>query len=140
MLEASTEPSMGGTGDGGRSAGLLSSAIASRSMSSSCAGTCARSATRPSRRSAVLPVRRLIGARPLYPPAARRGSVKSGRGAAKGSHGSGGAPGLGAAALRTLLRRPGAIDDLMEGLLRGAGHGGGCIAPGPVPGPDLAGP
>src|SRR5262249_54623878 len=40
---------------------------------------------------------------------ARRGSVK------KGGADSGGTPGLGAAALRRLLRRPGAINDLLEG-------------------------
>ncbi len=40
---------------------------------------------------------------------ARRGSVK------KGGADSGGTPGLGAAALRSLLRKPGAINELMEG-------------------------
>ena len=40
---------------------------------------------------------------------ARRGAVK------KGGADSGGTPGLGAAALRSLLRKPGAINELMEG-------------------------
>jgi alkyldihydroxyacetonephosphate synthase len=40
---------------------------------------------------------------------ARRGSVK------KGGADSGGTPGLGAAALRSVLRRPGAINELLEG-------------------------
>ncbi len=52
---------------------------------------------------------------------ARRGAVK------KGGADSGGTPGLGAAALRTLLRRPGAINELMEGSFGSAMLGGSLL-------------
>lgn len=52
---------------------------------------------------------------------ARRGSVK------KGGADSGEAPGLGAAALRTLLRRPGAINELLEGSLGSKLLGGSLL-------------
>jgi alkyldihydroxyacetonephosphate synthase len=52
---------------------------------------------------------------------ARRGSVK------KGGADSGGSPGLGAAALRSLLRRPGAINDLLEGSFGSAVLGGSLL-------------
>lgn len=52
---------------------------------------------------------------------ARRGSVK------KGGADSGGPPGLGAAALRNLLRHPGAINELMEGSVGSAAFGGSLL-------------
>jgi alkyldihydroxyacetonephosphate synthase len=52
---------------------------------------------------------------------ARRGAVK------KGGADSGGTPGLGAAALRTLLRRPGALNDLLEGSFGSALLGGSLL-------------
>jgi alkyldihydroxyacetonephosphate synthase len=52
---------------------------------------------------------------------ARRGSVK------KGGADSGDSPGFGAAALRSLLRRPGAINDLLEGSFGGKMLGGSLL-------------
>jgi len=52
---------------------------------------------------------------------ARRGAVK------KDGADSGGTPGLGAAALRTLLRRPGAINELLEGPLGSKMLGGALV-------------
>ncbi|OJY29850.1 MAG: hypothetical protein BGO98_49470 [Myxococcales bacterium 68-20] len=52
---------------------------------------------------------------------ARRGAVK------KGGADSGGTPGLGAAALRNLLRRPGAINELLEGSFGSAVLGGSLL-------------
>ncbi len=52
---------------------------------------------------------------------ARRGSVK------KGGADSGGTPGLGAAALRNLLRRPGAINELLEGKVGSKLFGGALL-------------
>lgn len=52
---------------------------------------------------------------------ARRGAVK------KGGADSGGTPGLGAAALRNLLRRPGAMNELMEGSIGSAVLGGSLL-------------
>lgn len=52
---------------------------------------------------------------------ARRGAVQ------KGGADSGGAPGLGAAALRALLRRPGAINELLEGSLGSTVLGGSLL-------------
>lgn len=52
---------------------------------------------------------------------ARRGSAK------KDGHVSSGAPGLGAAALRSLLRSPGAVNELLEGRVGGALFGGALL-------------
>ena len=52
---------------------------------------------------------------------ARRGSAK------KDGHVSSGAPGLGAAALRSLLRSPGAVNELLEGKVGGALFGGALL-------------
>ena len=52
---------------------------------------------------------------------ARRGAVK------KDGADSGGTPGLGAAALRKLLRRPGTMNELFEGALGSAVFGGSLL-------------
>jgi alkyldihydroxyacetonephosphate synthase len=52
---------------------------------------------------------------------ARRGSVK------KGGADSGGTPGLGAAVLRSVLRRPGAINELLEGTFGSKVFGGALL-------------